>query len=225
MYTERDAQRIMTTGAFAALTIVLIIPVQIVIFSLYPPPDTVEGFFAVFAQSKWLGLLSLDLLYYLNNALLSLVYLALFVALRKVNYSAMLIALMLGLIGIAVYYSSSVGFEMLALSKDFEQSSFAETSQQILAAGRAILARYKGSAFDVYYVLNAVALIIISLVMFKPNRFGRAAAVWGLIAGIFMIIPSTAGTIGLVFSLISLIPWAVFSVIIGIKMLRPQTSI
>lgn len=225
MYTERDAQRIMTTGAFAALTIVLIIPVQIVIFSLYPPPDTVEGFFAVFAQSKWLGLLSLDLLYYLNNALLSLVYLALFVALRKVNYSAMLIALMLGLIGIAVYYSSSVGFEMLALSKNFEQSSSAETSQQILAAGRAILARYKGSAFDVYYVLNAVALIIISLVMFKPNRFGRAAAVWGLIAGIFMIIPSTAGTIGLVFSLISLIPWAVFSVIIGIKMLRPETSI
>ena len=111
MYTERDAQRMMTIGAFAALTIVLIIPVQIVIFSMYPPPDTVEGFFAVFAQSKWLGLLSLDLLYYLNNALLSLVYLALFVALRKVNYCAMLIALMLGLIGIAVYYSSSVGFE------------------------------------------------------------------------------------------------------------------
>lgn len=225
MYTESDAQRMMTTGAFAALTIVLIIPVQIVIFSLYPPPDTVEGFFAVFAQSKWLGLLSLDLLYYLNNALLSLVYLALFVALRKVNYSAMLIALMLGLIGIAVYYSSSVGFEMLALSKDFQQSNSAETSQQILAAGRAILARYKGSAFDVYYVLNAVALIIISLVMFRPNRFGRAAAVWGLIAGIFMIIPSTAGTIGLIFSLISLVPWAVFSVIIGLKMIRPDSSI
>ena len=225
MYTERDAQHIMTAGAFAALTIVLIIPVQIVIFSMYPPPDSVEGFFNLFAHSKWLGLLSLDLLYYINNALLALLYLALFVALRKVNYSAMLIALMLGLIGIAVHYSSSVGFEMLALSKDFAQSSSAETSQQILAAGRAILARYKGSAFDVYYVLNAVALIIISLVMFKPNRFGRAAAIWGLIAGIFMIIPSTAGTIGLVFSLISLIPWAVFSVIIGIKMLRPETSI
>ena len=74
-------------------------------------------------------------------------------------------------------------------------------------------------------MLNAVALIIISLVMFKPTRFGRAAAVWGLIAGIFMITPSTAGTIGLVFSLISLIPWAVFSIIIGIKMLRPETSI
>ena len=225
MYTERDAQHIMTAGAFAALTIVLIIPVQIVIFSMYPPPDSVEGFFNLFAHSKWLGLLSLDLLYYINNALLSLVYLALFVALRKVNYSAMLIALMLGLIGIAVYYCSAVGFEMMALSKDFQQNNSVETSQQILSAGRAILARYKGSAFDVYYVLNAVALIIISLVMFKPTRFGRAAAVWGLIAGIFMIIPSTAGTIGLVFSLISLIPWAVFSVIIGIKMLRPETSI
>ncbi|MDD3489890.1 MAG: DUF4386 family protein [Paludibacter sp.] len=225
MYTERDAQHIMTAGAFAALTIVLIIPVQIVIFSMYPPPDSVEGFFNLFAHSKWLGLLSLDLLYYINNALLALLYLALFVALRKVNYSAMLIALMLGLIGIAVYYCSAVGFEMMALSKDFQQNNSVETSQQILSAGRAVLARYKGSVFDVYYVLNAVALIIISLVMFKPTRFGRAAAVWGLIAGIFMIIPSTAGTIGLVFSLISLIPWAVFSVIIGIKMLRPETSI
>jgi hypothetical protein len=39
----------------------------------------------------------------------------------------------------------------------------------------------------------------------------------GLICGILMMIPSTAGTIGLIFSLASLIPWIIFAIQIAIK--------
>jgi len=44
-------------------------------------------------------LLSLDFLYYINNALLAPVYLGLFASLRKVDFANMLIAVITGSIG------------------------------------------------------------------------------------------------------------------------------
>jgi len=163
--------------------------------------------------------LSLDFLYYINNALLILVYLGLFAALRKDNYANMLIALVFGFIGIAVYYVSTIGFEMMSLSKQYHSTESIEFRQQLLAIGHGLLGKYKGTAFDVYYVFNTITLLIISKTMYKSNIFSKPTAAWGLIAGIFMIIPSTAGTIGLIFSLISLIPWIIFSILIGRKLL------
>lgn len=63
--------------------------------------------------------MSLDLLYYMNNGLIVLVYLGLFAALRKLDFANMLIAVIIGFIGIAVYYTSAVGFEMLSASKQY----------------------------------------------------------------------------------------------------------
>ncbi|MDX9775560.1 MAG: hypothetical protein RBT40_06370, partial [Petrimonas sp.] len=82
------------------------------------------------------------------------------------------------------------------------------------------MARYTGTAFDVYYVFNAITLILISMTMYKSRDFGRSSATWGLVAGIFMIIPSTAGTLGLICSLLSLVPWIVFSVLIGRRLIQ-----
>ncbi len=80
-----------------------------------------------------------------------------------------------------------------------------------------MLAIYKGTAFDVYYVLNAITLLVFSFVMLRSSLFSRATAIWGIAAGVFMVIPSTAGMIGLVFSLASLVPWAVFAILVAIR--------
>ena len=219
MNTDFNWKKLYKVAGISALVIVLIIPVQVVIFSLFPPPEDSIGFIQLFHDNWLLGLLSLDLLYYFNNGFLVVFYLGLFASMRKVDFSGMLIALVLGFIGIAIYYVSSIGFEMLAVSKQYFQTDSIELKQQLIAIGHGLILRYKGTAFDVYYVFNAIALILIAKTMFKSVEFGKTAAIWGLIAGIFMIIPSTAGTIGLIFSLISLIPWIVFSVIVGRKML------
>ena len=207
-------------GGVAAIVIVLIIPIQLVIFTLFPPPETTMGFFELFRKHWLIGLLSLDLLYYINNGILILVYLGLFAALRKVNFTNMLIATIIGLTGIAVYYVSAVGFEMLSISKQYFSAESMEYKQQLLAVGQGLIARYKGTAFDVYYVFNAITLILISMTMYKSRDFKRSSATWGLIAGIFMIIPSTAGTLGLICSLLSLVPWIVFSVLIGRRLIQ-----
>jgi hypothetical protein len=92
-------------GGIAAIIIVSLIPVQLFIFVAWPPPDNALSYFLLFQKNWLLGLLSLDLLYILNNVLLIFVYLGLYAALRQANQTYMLIALVLGFIGIAAYYS------------------------------------------------------------------------------------------------------------------------
>lgn len=202
-------------SGIATWIIVLLIPIQIFIYGMYPPPDSAQGFFELFNDNWILGLLSLDMLYIVNNTLMILVYLGLFAALKKTNLAYMTIALVFGFIGIASYYSSTVIFEMKALSHQFMETSSIELKEQILSSGNLLLLRYKGTAFDIYYILNALTLIIASRVMFMDNTFSKSTAIWGLIAGGLMIIPSTAGMIGLTMSLVSLIPWIVFSIMIA----------
>lgn len=217
---ESRWHRLYRVGAVAALIGVGLIPVQMVIFVVWPPPDSVLHFFQLFQQNWLLGILSLDLLYLLQNSLVVLVYLALYVALRRVDESLMSVALVLGLVGMAAYFASNTAFEMLALSNGYASAATAAEGQPFLAAGQAMLAVYRGTAFDVYYVLNAVALLMTSAVMLRSGFFSRSTAYWGLLAGALMVVPSTAGTTGLILAVASLVPWAVFAVLVALRLFR-----
>jgi len=80
-----------------------------------------------------------------------------------------------------------------------------------LSAGQGLVLRWQGTAFDAYYVLNGVTLILVAAVMLRSPTFGRKTAVVGLTAGVLMVVPSTAGPLGLVCSLLSLVPWSWFA--------------
>ncbi len=214
-----NCQKLYKLGGYAAFVIVSIIPIQIIFSSIFHAPVTALGFIDLFHTNWILGLLSLDFLYYVNNILLILFYIGLFAALRKVDFASMFVALIIGFIGIASYYASCVGFEMMSISNQYFLTESDELKKQLLNASIVLIAKYKGTSFDVYYVLNAITLMIISKVMFKSKSFGKVPAIWGLISGILMVIPSTAGTIGLMFSFASLIPGFVFYILSGKKLL------
>ncbi|SCP99630.1 hypothetical protein [Anaerobium acetethylicum] len=146
---------------FLALTMLIIIPLQIVVYVISPPPDTVKGFFELYHQNPFLGLLSLDFLYLFNNMIIIIVYLALFVVLYQEKPVTVLLALILGLIGIACYYPSNPAFEMLTLSNQYFQA-LPEQQTIYLAAGEAVMAGYTGTSFDVYYVLSTICLLLFS---------------------------------------------------------------
>lgn len=202
-------------GGIAALVMLGIMIIQIIVFIIWPPPDTVGGFFALFESNKLLGLLSMDLLYLVNNAILVLIYLALFAALQPAGRTAMTISLVLGLVGICAYFSSNTAFEMLSLSNQYAAATTESQKLISLAAAEGMLATYRGTAFLVYYVLNAIALLILAVVMLKSKFFSKGTAIIGIIAGILMAVPSTAGTAGMVFALASLVPWGIFLVLIA----------
>lgn len=218
--SDRQWSRIGRIGGMAAFAMLAIMIAQIVIFIIWPPPATVEGFFQLFQSNKLLGLLSMDLLYIANNTLLILFYLGLFSALKNNNFSAVLIALVLGVVGVAAYYASNTAFEMLSLSNLFAATGDETQRTMFLTAGQSMLEVYKGTAFDTYYVLNGIALLIFAFVALKSGVFSKTTAWFGLAAGILMSIPSSAGRLGLVFSLLSLIPWAVFSIMAAVRLLR-----
>ena len=84
-----------------------------------------------------------------------------------------------------------------------------------LAAGQATLTMWTGTAFDVSYVLGGVALLIISAVMLRSNIFSKGTAYVGLVLSVTMFVPPTVGTIGLVFSLGSLLPLEIWLILIA----------
>lgn len=209
-------QPLYRVAQFLALTMLILIPLQIVIYVIAPPPDTVKGFFELYQQNPFLGLLSLDFLYLFNNAILVIIYLAIFVLLYQEKPVTVILALILGLIGIACYYPSNPSFEMLTLSNKYFQA-LPEQQTIYLAAGEALMAGYTGTTFNVYYVLSTICLLLFAYALIKSHKFKKSVGLWGLASGFFMIVPSSAGVLGMIFSLLSLIPWVVFVALLMIN--------
>lgn len=201
---------------YFALAMIVIILIQILVYVISPPPSTIKGFFELYQQNPFLGLLSLDFLYLINNGILVIVYLALFLLLYREKPVTALLAFILGLIGIACYYPSNPAFEMLTLSNQYFQVL---PEQQIiyLAAGESVMSRYTGTAFNTYYVLSTICLLLFAYAIMKSPVFKKSVGMWGLVSGFFMIIPSSAGMLGLIFSLLSLIPWIIFVALLALK--------
>lgn len=211
---EKWRMLIKIAGA-ATVAILVIIPIQIAVFSIWKIPTSVEEWFTLYHFNWLLGLIHQDLLYIINNVLVALMYLAFYVLLKPRNESLMTVAILLGFLGIAAYLGSNKSFEMLQLSRLYVGAESEMQKSMFIAAGQVMLSGWQGTAFDIYYILNGFTLILIAYVMLKSNVFTRKTAVIGLVSGVLMMIPSTAGTIGLIFSLLSLIPWYIFSILVA----------
>ena len=215
----RQWRGLVVVGAWAALASVALIVVQIVVYVVWPPPETTVGFFELLVDSPVLGLLSLDALYVLSNLLAYLIYLALAVALWRVSRSAVVVALAFGTLGMAAYMTSPRPVEMLALAQAHASAGPAE-QVALIAAGDGMVATWTGTAFDVYYFFNLVTLLVLAVLMYRSAVFTRATAGWGLVAAVLMAVPSNFGVVGMAFALASLVPWAVFAVLVARRLLR-----
>lgn len=209
----------LVTGAVAAVGSVVLIVVQVVVFVVHPPPATVQAFMDLMTRDPLLGLVSLDLLYSVNNVLVALVYLALAVLLWPHARSAVTVAGLLVVLGMATYLASNPAVEMLLLARRHADADPAAQAA-LLAAGEVLLASWRGTAFLTYYVLNAVGLLVMALVMLRTRVFSGATGWWALAAGVLMLVPSTFGTVGLLMSVASLVPWCVLCVLVAVRFVR-----
>jgi hypothetical protein len=123
-----------------------------------------------------------------NYALLGLIFLALYGALRQTNKSAMAIATTFGFVGIAVYFASNQALAMLSLSNQYAPTTATSTRDMLLASGYALLAIHNPGAISdgtgIYTSLLFVVLagLIISLVMLQSSAFNKATAYVGILA-------------------------------------------
>ena len=194
----------------AALLAIAFVFVAVIVFIANPPPTTITAWFALFQRSGLLGLLDLDLLMLATYLLMGVIYLALYGALHRGHKPVMALATVCGLVSITTYIASNTGFNMLVLSGQYAAATTDVDRAAIRAAGQAMLAIWQGTAYDVSYVLGGIAALLIAVVMLRSRIFGRATAYVGLVLGVLMLVPATAGTIGLYLSLISLVPTVVW---------------
>jgi hypothetical protein len=218
--TDSSWKSLHKVGSAAALIMALFIPIQIVVFIVWPPPGTVIGWFTLFQNNRLIGLLDMDLLLIIDQVLLGLILLALYVSLKRASPSFMTIALALGLIGIATYFASTSAFEILSLSNQYAAATSEVERSMFLAAGQVMLASWQGTAFDVAYVLEGVALLIIGVVMLRSTIFGKVTARVGILLGVMSLVPPTAGTIGLIFALGSLVPLEIWDILIARRLFQ-----
>ena len=208
-------------GGVSALVVLVLIPIQMVVFFLWPPPNSVIGWFTLFQDNALVGLLDMDLLLIVDYLLLIGVFSAPRASHRRAKDSLLAIALILQLVATATYVASTVAFEMLTLSNQYATATTDVERSIFLAAGQAMLATWQGTAFDVSYVLSALAILTVSAVMLRSHHlFSKVTGYAGLSAGILAVVPPTAGTIGVVFSLVSLVPMVVWLALIARRLLH-----
>jgi hypothetical protein len=174
-------------GGAAALLSVVFFPIQIIVFLVSPPPDTVIGWFRLFQINKLIGLLDLDLLLIADQVLAILIFLALYIALKRASESFMAIGTILGLISTVLFITSNPAFAMLSLSNLYAAAATEAQRAVYMAAGQAMLVTWQGSAFQVSYLLGSVAPILISAVMLRCKIFSKATAYLGILANVIAL--------------------------------------
>lgn len=146
------------------------------------PGTAVEGFFE-FRQNPWLRLDHLDLLNATTTLILVTTFLALYAAHRRAARGQAALAMVIELIGTAVFVVNNAALPMLALSARYAAAATGEQRTLIATAGEALLARGGHGTPGVFpgFLLLSIAGILMSLVILKGRVLNRATGWTGIL--------------------------------------------
>jgi hypothetical protein len=195
-------------GAVAPIISLVFYLSQFVILIFGDPfPTTTEGWFALFQRNRLLGLWYLNALDIVSFALLGIMFLALYVALRRVRPSWMLIAL---------YFSLSV-----VTFSDLHAAATTEAQRTMyLTAGEALSHVSTATPQTLGFLFMAIAGLIISVVILRSQSFGKAAGYVGIVGAVvalanyisWLMAPAIAAILMPLNGLLWLIWWLMISV-------------
>lgn len=151
-----------------------------------PYPTNIEGWYALAQRSKLLALWYLNALDILSFALLGVMFLALYVALRWARPAWMLIAAYLALLGTAVFIVPRLLHLSLLPLSDLHAAATTEAQRAMyLAAGEALSQVSSATPQTFGFLLMAAAGMIISAIVLRSGQqglpIGRAAAYVGIV--------------------------------------------
>ena len=184
------------TGGVAALLAVLFfrrfLAVELMTFNGFgifdvpsTEPATVLEWFTLLEGNKVVGLILLGIVDLINYALVGLLFLAVYGALRKVNKTAMGMAILLSMVSISVYFASNQALGFLHLSQQYQAATSDAQRSIYLGAGEAIAANIQGTGWYVSLFFIYLAGLIIALVMLNSNVFNKVTAWTGVLANGF----------------------------------------
>jgi hypothetical protein len=172
-------------GAVSCAIVAASVIFAVVVFFIWPyaPGRLSTSEIFAFLQNHTLGgLIALDLPLLLIELVSIPPLLALYVALKPVNESYALVALVVGLMAIVLSVQSRPLAELVLLSEGHAEATTEAARGQYLAAGQALLAYFDGTAWMVFTVFIAISGLISSLLMLRSPLFSRATAYVGVVA-------------------------------------------
>ena len=220
---------LLRAGGVAALLVALLTVIEMTLFIIYPPPDTVSAWFELFQSSPLLGLISFWGLEIPMYAMFVLVFLALYAVLARVSRSGMAFALTLSLLGTGIFFATNNPFSMLTLSRKFAAAATDLQRSALLAAGEAILAITNQRAvggFNIALFLVSIAGVIVAVIMLRAPSFSRLTSYVGILAFGFSLADylRQAMTSSMLFTLFLVIPGALLLVawftLVGLRLLE-----
>ena len=205
------------SGVAALIAAVLTLS-EVVGLSFYPQPSTVSGWFMLFQSNRIVGLLDFWGLEVPMYVMLILVFLALYIVLRKADQGLVIIALTFALLGIGIFLATNNPFSMLSLSNQYTAAMTDAQRSTFLAAGQALLANTNQRAvggFNMGLFLVYGAGLIVSSVMLRSNSFSKSTAYVGILANALSLADylRQALTSSAIVALLVILPGALFLMI------------
>jgi hypothetical protein len=186
-------QNVCSLGGAAAALVVLTALAEILITYLpggYTTAETVTDWFALLQNNPFLGLRNLGLLNIVMTALGIPLTFALFWVHRKTDPSLAGLALILAMIGTAIFYATNRAFPMLDLSNQYAAAASQAERTILEAAGQAMLAVGQSHTPGTFlaFSFSEMGGIVMAVVMLRGKLINRIAGLAGLIGYTFLLI-------------------------------------
>jgi hypothetical protein len=228
------------TAGVAALVAILVMVLEVGITALPgggrtgTEALTVVGWFELFGEYPFMGLRNLGLMNMVATFFTIPVYLALYVLHRQSESEqarlAAGLAVILFLVGLAVYFANNTAFSMLSLSHSYAAAAGEGQRLSIEAAGRALLAQGESHTAGTFlgFLLLDLAGILVSVAMLRGEVFGRFAGIAGIAGYLLLLlfdvassfVPSLFG-IAMLFVGLGAPLSLVWYLLIALRLLRP----
>jgi hypothetical protein len=184
------------------------------IWPFKPGLTSTENIFATLQANLFGGLMSLDLSLLVIGLINILPLLALYAALKQVNESYALIALIMGLVSVTAVIPSRPLAELVLLSNKYAAATTEVEKLQYLAAGESLHSLFNGTAWMVYTVLGNISTLISCALILQSNILRKTLAYVGIVSamsGLGVFVPA----IGPILSLLATFGGVIWSVMIA----------
>jgi hypothetical protein len=183
----KDLYRI---GGIASLLLAGLIAFAVIAYFIWPYTPgfaSTEDIFITLQTDRLGALFSLDVMMLVTAPVDIFLFIALYAALKRINESYALIALVLGLMSITLLIPTKPLSELIYLSEQYTMAATEAARSQYLAAGEALLTLAGGTAWINFSLFSNISFLLSSMLMLQSKSFSKATAYIGIVNSIFAL--------------------------------------
>lgn len=202
-------------GSIAAILSAVSILFAIIAYFIWPykgNTSSIEDILTVLQTDRIGGLIALDVSMLIIGPVTMLMFVALYIALRRVNEPVALVALIMNMMAIVLVIVCRPLVELTMLSDQFALATDSVEKSRILAAGELLRLQLDGTAWATQTAFLMIAGLINNTLMLRTIYFKKRTAWTGIVIsaiGLPFFLPEV-GMVFLFLNTIGSIPWLIF---------------